>query len=86
MAEAAVRCPHGQSEAVVKYGKASNGKARLRCQQREECGRTFLRTYADPGRLPQVKQQIVEMTLKGSGRRDIARVLHGGSNTGIRET
>jgi transposase-like protein len=85
MAEAAVRCPHCQSEAVVKYGKASNGKARFRCQQREDCGRTFLGTYAYPGRLPQVKQQIVEMTLNGSGIRDITRVLHVGSNTVIRE-
>ena len=70
MAEAAVRCPHCQSEATVKYGKASNGKERFRCQQREHCGRTFLRFYAHPGRLPQMKQQIVEMTLNGSGVRD----------------
>lgn len=85
MAEAAVRCPHCQNEAVVKYGRASNGKEHFRGQQREEYGRTFLRTYAYPGRLPQVKQQIVEMTLNGSGIRDIARVLHVGSNTVIRE-
>ena len=85
MAEAAVRCPHCQSEAVVKYGKASNGKERFRCQQRESCGRTFLRMYAYPGRLPHVKRQIVEMTLNGSGIRDIARVLQVGANTGIRE-
>src|SRR5262245_13023982 len=85
MAEAAVRCPHCQSEAVVKYGKASNGKERFRCQQREDCGRTFLREYAYPGRVPQVKQQIGERTLNGSGIRDIVRVLHVGSNTVIRE-
>jgi transposase-like protein len=85
MAEAAVRCPHCQSETVVKYGKASNGKERFRCQQREDCGRTFLRMYTYPGRLPQVKQQIVEMTLNGSGIRDIARVLHVGPNTVMKE-
>ena len=33
MAEAAVRGPHGQSEAVVKYGKTSSGTARFRWQQ-----------------------------------------------------
>ena len=33
MAEEAIRCPHCHSEAVVKYGRASNGKARYRCQQ-----------------------------------------------------
>jgi transposase-like protein len=85
MAEAAVKCPHCQSEAVVKYGKTSNGKERFRCQQRTECGKTFVRNYAYPGRLPTVKQQIVDMTLNGSGIRDIARVLHVGTNTVIRE-
>jgi transposase-like protein len=85
MAETAVKCPHCQSEAVVKYGKTSNGKERFRCQQRPECGRTFVRSYAYPGCLPTVKQQIVEMTLNGSGIRDIARVLHVGSNTVLRE-
>jgi transposase-like protein len=42
MAEVAVKCPHCQSEAVVKYGKTSTGKARFRCQQRERGGRTFV--------------------------------------------
>ena len=85
MAEAAVRCPHCQSEAVVRYGKTSNGKERFRCQQREQCGRTFLRSYTYPGCLPTVKQQMVEMTLNGSGIRDIARVLQVGPNTVIKE-
>src|SRR5262245_9824850 len=85
MAEATIKFPHCQSEVVVKYGKASNGKERFRCQQHSECGRTFVRSYAYPGCLPTVKQQIVEMTLNGSGIRDIARVLHVGSNTVLRE-
>jgi transposase-like protein len=85
MAEAAIKCPHCQSEAVVKYGKTSNGKERFRCQQRTECGRSFVRSYAYPGCLPTVKQQIVDMTRKGSGIREIARVLHVGSNTVLRE-
>jgi transposase-like protein len=85
MAVEIVRCPHCQSEEVVKYGRASNGKTRYRCQQDETCGRTFIRMYTYPGRLPQVKQQIVEMTLKGSGVRDIARVLQVGPTTVIKE-
>ena len=85
MAEAAVRCPHCQSEAVVKYGKTSNGKERFRCSQSAQCGRTFLRSYAYPGCLPTVKQQIVEMTLNGSGIRDIVRVLQVGPNTVLKE-
>src|SRR5215203_4160051 len=85
MAEAGVKCPHCQSEAVVKYGKTSTGKERFRCQQTPQCGRTFLRSYAYPGCLPTVKQQIVEMTLNGSGIRDIARVLQVGPNTVMKE-
>jgi len=85
MAVETIRCPHCQSEAVVKYGAASNGKARFRCQQAEHCGRTFIRAYEYPGRTPEVKQQIVEMTLNGSGVRDIARVLHVSPSTVIGE-
>ena len=85
MAEGAVQCPHCQSEAVVKYGKTSNGKERYRCQHRAECGRTFVRSYAYPGGLPTVKQPSVEMPLHGRGIRDITRVLHVGSNTVLRE-
>lgn len=46
MAEAAVKCPHGQSEAGVKYGKTNKGKARFRCQQRERGGRTLVGSSA----------------------------------------
>jgi transposase-like protein len=85
MAMETIRCPHCGSEAVVKYGMASNGKERFRCQQAEQCGRTFIRAYAYPGRTPEVKRQIVEMTLNGSGVRDIARVLQVGPTTVINE-
>ena len=85
MAVEAIRCPHCRSEAVVKYGTASNGKERFRCQHVEQCGRTFIREYAYPGRTPEVKQQIIEMTLNGSGVRDIARVLHVSPTTVIGE-
>ncbi len=37
---------------------------------------TFGLDSAYPGRKREVKQQIIEMTLNGSGVRDIARVLH----------
>ena len=85
MAVEAIRCPHCQSEAVVKYGMASNGKARFRCQQGEQCGRTFMRGYSDPGRPPAVKRPMIEMTLNGSGGRDIARVVQVSPTTVIGE-
>ncbi len=40
---------------------------------------------AYPGRNREVKQQITEMTLNGSGVRDIARVLRVSTSTVIRE-
>lgn len=85
MAEEAIRCPHCQSETGVNYGTTSNGKARYRGQQMGTCGRTFIRVYAYPGRLPQGKRPIVEMTLNGSGVRDIARGLQVSPSTGIGE-
>jgi len=85
MAVEAVWCPHCRSGAVVKYGTTTNGKARFRCQRSDKCGRTFIREYAYPGCLPQVKRRIVEMTLNGSGVRDIARVLQISPTTVIEE-
>ena len=85
MAMEGVRCPHCQGNEVVKYGTTSNGKARYRCQQTGACGRTFIRAYAYPGCLPEVKRQIIEMTLNGSGVRDIARVLQVGPTTVLKE-
>ena len=37
--------------------------------------RIFLLQYHNTGRLPEVKQQIVDMALNGSGIRDTVRVL-----------
>ena len=85
MAVESVRCPHCQSGEVVKYGTTANGKERFRCQNGDSCGRTFIREYAYQGRVPQVKRQIVEMTLNGSGVREIARVLQISPTTVIGE-
>ena len=81
----AVRCSHCHSTEVVKYGQSSNGKQRFRCLN-SECPRlTFSLDLAYPGLKPEVKQQIIEMTLNSSGVRDIARVLHISPATVINE-
>jgi transposase-like protein len=50
---------------VVQYGTQANGTQRYRCDNRA-CPRTiFLLQYRDQGRLPAVKQQIIDMTLNG---------------------
>ena len=84
MALVHVHCPQCQSIDVVQYGKQANGTQRYRCNN-PDCQRTiFLLQYPDKGRLPAVKQQIVDMTLNGSGVRDIVRVLGVSSATVIK--
>ena len=85
MAVERICCPHCEGGEVVKFGMTANGKARFRCQTGLGCGRTFIRQYAYQGRVPQVKRQIVEMTLNGSGVRDISRVLQISPTTVIGE-
>ena len=78
-----VECPDCQRIEVSRYGTQPHGEQRYRCHNRE-CPRTiFLLHYHDKGRLPAVKQQIVAMTLNGSGVRDIVRVLGVSSATVI---
>ncbi len=81
----AVRCPHCQSTDVKKHGTSSNGKRRYRCLNQECPHSTFSLNLDYPGRRREVKQQIVEMTLNGSGVRDISRVLHVSTATIIQE-
>ena len=60
---------------MVKHGRSEESKQRYKCRN-SECGRsTFIRDYAYRGYLPEVKQQIVDMAVNGSGIRDTARVL-----------
>ena len=80
-----VHCIHCHSSEVVKHGKSAEGKQRYRCQNDDCPFTTFILDYSYPGRLKEVKQQIVEMTLNGSGVRDIARVLHISTDTVINE-
>ena len=81
----AVHCPHCQSTEVKKHGTSSNGKRRYRCLNQDCPYATFSQSLDYPGRRPEVKQQIVEMTLNGSGVRDISRVLHVSTATVIQE-
>lgn len=78
-----VRCPDCDTDQVVKYGRQPNSEQRYRCDN-PDCERTiFLLNYQKKGRLPEVKQQIVEMALNGSGIRDTARVLQVSQTTVI---
>jgi transposase-like protein len=70
-----VLCPTCGSSDVVKHGQSGEGKQRYKCRN-SECSRcTFIGHYAYRGYLLEVKQQIADMALNGSGIRDTARVL-----------
>ena len=81
----AVQCPDCHSTDVSKHGKSAEGKKRYSCNNSECLRRTFILDNTHPGRKRSVKHQIVEMSLNGSGVRDIARVLHVSPSTVIRE-
>lgn len=71
-----VVCPDCGSDDIVRHGRSSAGKTRYKCRN-QQCQRsTFICSYTYRGYLVQVKQQITEMALNGSGIRDTARVLN----------
>ena len=81
----AVRCPHCQSDHIVKRGKTVRGPQRY-LRQNTLCPKgSFLLDYYNRGCLPEVKQTIIDMSLNASGVRDTARSLHICPNTVLRE-
>ena len=81
MTFSAVRCPHCQSEQIVKRGKTGCGTQRYLCQNTTCALGSFLLAYRYLGRLPEVKHQIIDMSLNASGVRDTARVLRISTDT-----
>ena len=70
-----VQCPYCHSTEVIKAGKQATGAQRYQCQNRQCARQIFLLQYQDRGRVPEVRRQVVDMVLNGSGIRDTARVL-----------
>ena len=70
-----VHCPYCHSTEVIKAGTQANGAQRYQCQNGQCAWRLFLLHYQDRGRVPEVRRQVVDMALNGSGIRDTARVL-----------
>src|SRR6266702_7263666 len=81
----AVRCPHCQSEQIVKRGKTSCRTQRYLCQNTTCATGSFLLDYRYLGRLPAVKHQIIDRSLDASGVRDTARVLRISTDTVLSE-
>ncbi|MBF0137138.1 MAG: IS1 family transposase [Magnetococcales bacterium] len=81
MAVVDIQCPVCGSLKVVKFGKQPNGEQRYLCQN-ESCERMiFLFNYKDKGRLSEVRKQVFDMAMNGSGIRDTPRVLGITQNT-----
>lgn len=76
MAIAQVRCPNCDGLNVVKYGRQPNGAQRYRCQSPDCERQVFLLNYQSRPQLPEIKRQIIEMALSGSGIRETARQLN----------
>ena len=75
MVSVPVQCPYCHSSEVIKAGKQTNGTQRYRCQNQRCARRIFLLQYQDRGRVPEVRRQVIDMAINGSGIRDTARVL-----------
>jgi len=65
--------------------RALSGKQRYRCRNADCSRRSFIRDYSYRGYLAEVKQQISDMAVNGSGIRDTARVLKISPTTVIEE-
>ena len=70
-----VLCLHCQSDQVIKGGPTKAGKQRYRCQNPDCSHSSFVPNPAYKAHRPEVKDQIIDMALNGSGIRDTARVL-----------
>ena len=85
MAKVDVLCRHCNSEKVIKAGKRTlkskpDGIQTYRCKN---CGKYFQLEYKQIGRLPEIKESIIDMCGNGSGIRDTARVLKISTSTVI---
>jgi len=80
-----IHCPACQGTDVVKHGKTSDGKQRFRCQHATCPGGTCRREYVYQGRIPTVKRQMIDRSLKARGMRDIARVWRVSPTTVMQE-
>jgi len=67
-----ISCPQCNGSDLTKNGHSENGTQGWLCNV---CRKSFQLDYRYNARKPGVKEGIIEMTLNGSGVRDIGRVL-----------
>jgi len=81
----AVECPTCGGVDIHRHGQSAIGKKRYICLNTNCMRKTFIFNYTYQGYRPEVKEQIAEMAINGSGIRDTGRVLKISPNTVIKE-
>ena len=81
----AVECPTCGGVDIHRHGQSATGKKRYICLNPNCMRKTFILDYTYQAYRPEVKQQIEEMAINGSGIRDTGRVLKISTNTVIKE-
>ena len=64
-----VQCPYCQRTEVIKAGKQATGAQRYQCQNDRCERRSFLLQYRDRGRVLEIRRQVIDLALNGSGIR-----------------
>ena len=82
MVTIALKCPFCRSENVRKYGFV-NEKQRYLCENDDCAHKTFYAEYKYNACNPEIRVQIIKMSIDGSGIRTIARVLKISTDTVI---
>ena len=85
MAFIEVRCGLCKHNKIRKHGKLPNGTQRYICLSDKCSKKTFILQYQQRGKDPEVKKQIIDMAMNGSGIRDTSRVLKISQNTVMNE-
>jgi transposase-like protein len=70
-----VLCAPCHSDQVIKGGKTKTSQQRYKCQNTDRPHYSFQRDLLYKGSASAIKEQLVDMSLNGSGIRDTARVL-----------
>lgn len=78
-----ITCPDCASNHIMKAGRSAEGTQRYRCQHPDCETKTFMLDYRYKACERGIKEQVVEVSINGSGIRDTARVRKINKNTVI---
>ena len=71
----AVRCPFCGNDKISKNGHNKTGKQVYNCNNSECKHRNFIEQYTHKAYLPQIREQVLKMTVNDNGTRATGRIL-----------